>query len=172
MKNNNESFVRNISNIIKEYKKSLLLAFLGLLVIYSFLYGIWRIPIIDFGINRTSEITIIDYLFIIVIALLSALFIVFLRYEKYSKFSAHSTTGAGGIGVAGIVSTACPACQSIAVVGLGSTFFNIPTGFLTPYLGLLKILSVGLLSLAVFIKADSIYNKTCRSCNVKKNFKK
>lgn len=162
-----ESFIGSTINIIKEYKQYFIIGFIVLLVVYSFLYGIWRIPVIDFGINRQTEIGFLDYLFIIIIAILSSLFFIFLRYERHNGFASHSATGITGVGVTGVVSTICPVCQSIAFVGLGSTFLDIPTGFLTPYLGLLKILTVGLLGLGVFLKADSIYNKNCRLCEVK-----
>ena len=160
-------FWTTILSTIKEHKKSLIIYSLILLVIYSFLYGIWKIPIIDFGINRTSEISILDYLFIFIVTILSSLFIALFRYEKYHNLASNSTAGISGVGTAGIISTACPACQSIGLVGFGSTFLNIPTAFLTPYLGILKIFTIGLLSLGIFLKADSLYYKTCKTCNIK-----
>ena len=169
-KNSRKGLLKNTISIIKEYKKAFFISFLILIVTYTFLYGLWKIPIIDFGINRSSEVNFLDYLFILLITALSSLFITFLKYEKQNSFTSNSAAGVSGIGFAGIVSTACPACQSIGILGLGSTLLNIPTEFLTPFLGVIKISTISLLSLAVFLKADSLYTKECKACNIKDKF--
>ncbi len=162
-----EGFVRNIFTILKDYKVSFMVGFLLLLAIYTFLYGVWRIPFIDFGFNRMSEISILDYAFIFVITFLSALFIVLWRYERHIQNISYSAVGIYSVGFVGFVSAACPVCQSVGIIALGSTLLSIPTGFLTPYLGILKIFSIGLLGLTVFLKADSIYTKNCVFCTTK-----
>jgi len=159
-------FVKNIFNIIKEHKIRFIISSLISLVVYSFLYGFWKIPIIKFGINRMSEIGLIDYLFVIVISILISLFIVLFLYEKRMINSSSSFSAVGG-GFAGLIAGICPVCQGIVVVALGSTLLNIPTPFLIPYLGFLKFASLLLLGLAVYFKADSIYKGKCKACEVK-----
>ncbi len=136
----------------------------GLFVVYTFLYGLWKIPFVDFGINRLSQVTIGDYIFILAMTGLVAIFLTLWRYERKYHFSSNSNLGGIGGGLGGIIAAVCPVCQSIGLVGLGVTFLNIPTAFLIPYLGLIKVLSIGLMGLAVFLKADSIHTKTCRVC--------
>ena len=52
----------------EESKKILLISITAFLIVYSFLYGFWKIPIIDFGINRLSGIGFFDYLFVIAVS--------------------------------------------------------------------------------------------------------
>ena len=168
MTNENKGIIKIILNAVLENKKSLIISSLILFTIYSFLYGIWKIPFLNLGIDRMSSIGFIDYLYVFAITLLSATFIALFIYERHNKLASNSYVGVAGIGTGSILSTACPVCQGIVVAGFGSTFLNIPTGFLTPYLGILKIASLSLLMLAIFLKADSIHNKTCRLCVPKK----
>src|SRR3989344_5460139 len=164
-----ESMLSTSINILKEKenKKNFLISAAIFLVIYSFLYGFWKIPPIDFGINRTSPIGFFDYLFVIAVALLTSIFLSLFLYERRNKLALASSIGGIGGGFAGIVGAICPVCQSIGIVAFGSTLLNIPTAFLTPYLGFLKVASIGLLGMAVYFKADSIHSKKCKSCEVK-----
>ncbi len=155
----------NTFGVIKENLKKFLLSSLVLLVIYTFLYGFWHIPFIDFGINRMSPIVFLDWVFVILVSLLTSIFLTLFRYEKANNFSSNSSAGAVGVGFGGF-SAICPVCQSVGLVAFGTTFLNIPTGFLIPYLGPLKIISLGILGLAVFMKADSIHTKKCESCEI------
>jgi len=159
-----ETLFSSTRKALLEDKKHFFLLTLGIFVIYTFLYGIWKIPIINFGINRLSAITFADYLFIIAITVLAAAFITLWKYERKHYVYSHSVVGGVGGSIAGLVAGICPVCQSIGIVGLGATLFNIPTAFLSPYLGIIKVLSLGLLGLAVFLKADSIHTKACRAC--------
>ena len=68
--------------IIKDNLKNLVIIAVIILVSYSFLYGIWRIPVIDFGISRMTAVSVFDYLFIFLIAVLSSILIVLFIYEK------------------------------------------------------------------------------------------
>ena len=159
-----ETLLSSTRKALLEDKKYFLLLSLGIFVIYTFLYGVWKIPVIQFGINRLSAMTFADYLFITAITILAAAFITLWRYERKHHVGSHSAVGGFGGGIAGVVAGICPVCQSIGIVGLGATLFNIPTAFLSPYLGIIKVFSLGLLGLAVFLKADSIHTKACRSC--------
>ena len=159
-----ETLLSSTRKALLEDKKYFLLLSLGIFVIYTFLYGVWKIPVIQFGINRLSAMTFADYLFITAITILAAAFITLWRYERKHHVGSHSAVGGFGGGIAGVVAGICPVCQSIGIVGLGATLFNIPTAFLSPYLSIIKVFSLGLLGLAVFLKADSIHTKACRSC--------
>ncbi len=151
---------------LKENKKVFYASAFILFVVYTFLYGLWKIPIVGLGISRLSPVTFTDYIFLFTITGLTASFMTLWRHERKQHFSSNSKVGGIGGSFAGIISGICPVCQSIGFVAFGTTFLNIPTAFLTPYLGIIKIISVGLLGLAVFLKADSIHTKTCRTCVV------
>ncbi len=159
-----DTLLSHTVSVLVENKLRILITMGIFAIIYTFLYGLWKIPIIQFGINRTSEVGFVNYLFVFVISILMSVFIVLWKHERKHKITSASSVGSTGGGFAGVVSAICPVCQSIGIVGLGSTLLNIPTAFLTPYLGILMILSVGILVLAVVLKADSIYTKSCRSC--------
>lgn len=148
--------------ILKSDKKFLFLLFVGVFVVYSFLYGLWKIPLISFGINRLSEVGIIDYLFVFGTSALVSIFVLLWRHERKSHIQSNVAVGITGGGIAAFVAGICPVCQSIGLVALGTTLLNIPTAFLTPYLGVIKTLSIGFLALAVYLKADSVYTKTCK----------
>ena len=150
--------------IIIEDKKFLFLLFTGLFVIYSFLYGLWKIPVLGFGINRLSVVGLSDYLFLFGTSALISIFIVLWRRERKSHVQSLASVGVAGGGLAALLAGICPVCQSIGLVAFGTTFLNIPTTFLIPYLGILKTISIGLLILAVYLKADSVYTKTCKTC--------
>ncbi|MBI2667862.1 hypothetical protein HYX17_03795 [Candidatus Woesearchaeota archaeon] len=150
--------------IVKKDKKFLFLLFAGLFMVYSFLFGLWKIPVVNFGINRLSAVGIWDYLFLFGTSALISIFVVLWRHERKSQVQSLATVGIAGGGFAGLLAGICPVCQSIGLVAFGTTFLNIPTTFLTPYLGILKTLSIGLLILAVYLKADSVYTKTCKTC--------
>ncbi len=150
--------------VVKNNKKFLFLLFAGFFVLYSFLYGLWKIPLIDFGINRLSAVGIGDYLFVSGTSVLVSLFILLWRHERKSHIKSNAAVGITGGGIASFVAGICPVCQSIGIVALGTTLLNVPTTFLIPYLGIFKTISIGLLVLAVYLKADSVYTKTCKTC--------
>ncbi|MBI2449052.1 hypothetical protein HYV49_02025 [Candidatus Pacearchaeota archaeon] len=152
----------------KQHRKNLLITILIFLVSYSFLYGLWRIPVIDFGISRMSAVSIFDYVFIAAITIFASILIVLFIYEKknITRSSSISSIGGFGGGLAGFFGAICPVCQGIVVVALGSTLLNIPTSFLTQYSSVFKISSIGLLGLALFLKAESIYTGHCEACNI------
>lgn len=155
----------------KENKKNFLISTGIFLIIYSFLYGFWKIPPIDFGINRTSPIGAFDYLFVIAVAILSSVFLSLFLYERRNKLASASSIGGVAGGFAGFVGAICPVCQSLGIVAFGSTLLNIPMAFLVPYLGFLKVASIGLLGTAVYLKADSIHSKKCAACKTKHDHK-
>jgi len=142
------------------------------LLVYSFLYGVWRIPFVDFGIDRMSAVTFGDYLFILAVAVFVAVLITLGKYEKDAQLKSESKYfGKFGSVITAVFAAACPVCQGITIVALGSTLAAIPLGFLVPYLGFLKVASLAILAMAVFFRADSVYTKTCAVAHIKKRMK-
>jgi len=162
MKDTQASLLQHTLTIVKEQRLYFLKAAVLSLVIYSFLFGLWKIPFLDFGFTRMSAVTFGDYLFLLAIALFIALFFTLAKYEmqQHLRHDAQKM-GKSSSALLGIFAATCPACQGITIAALGSTIFAIPLGFLIPYLGFIKVASLALLGLAVFFKADSLYTKTC-----------
>ena len=161
-----KSLLTHTFSILNSSRSSFLFWSLGLLIFYTFLFGLWKIPLVGFGINRMSAVTITDYLFIILITGLAATFIILWKHERAQNVSTSSKWGALGGGFSAFLAGICPVCQSLGLLAFGTTFLNIPIGFLVPYLGTLKLFSLGLLGLAVYMKADSVYTKTCTACKI------
>ena len=154
---------------IKHQQKFFFMTSAGFIILYSFLSGFWKIPGLDFGINRITEIGISDIIYLMIISVLAALFILLWKQEQADRVS--STVGGIGSVFAGAVGAICPACQTIGVVALGSTLLSIPATAVVPYLGLLKLFSIGILGLAVYMKAESTFTKTCKACVINKSNK-
>ena len=161
-----KSLLTHTFSILNSSRSSFLFWSLGLLIFYTFLFGLWKIPLVGFGINRMSAVTITDYLFIILITGLAATFIILWKHERAQNVSSSSKWGALGGGFSAFLAGICPVCQSLGLLAFGTTFLNIPIGFLVPYLGTLKLFSLGLLGLAVYMKADGVYTKTCTACKI------
>ena len=172
MKNKKTNVFTNTFEVINKNYKIFLLVFAVALIIYSFLLGIWRIPLIDFGINRMSAITLWDYLFVFATSLIIAAIIALIKHERILKARSNSAFSNTSTAVAGIAAAVCPTCQGIAIIALGSTVFNIPFGPLIPYLGIIKLAAFGLLLLALYLKMDSVYHKTCIGCKITHRIKK
>ncbi len=146
----------------RKYAKLSLISIAAFGILYSFLYGVWQIPVLQIGILRMSEITLIDIMYISIISVLAGLMVALLKYKTDSK-SASGMAGAGGI-FAGAVSTVCPVCQSVTFLALGSSAAIIPLGFLIPYLWVLQIAALFVLGLSLYMISNSIYTKTCIGC--------
>ncbi len=160
------SLWKNTLSILQQQRRLFWGSAIGFFILYTFLFGIWKIPLLGLGINRTSAVTLADYLFILLITVLISSFIVLWKQERQEKVVSSSKWGAVGGGFSAFLAGICPVCQSLAFVAFGGTFLNIPTAFLIPYLGVLKLFSLGILGLAVYMKADSVYTKTCTVCKV------
>ena len=120
-----------------------------------------------------SSVGIWDYLFIFVVSVLISLFVTLWRYERKKHITnSNLTVGTAGGGIGALIAGVCPACQSLGLLAFGTTIFSIPTAFLVPYLGAIKTLSLGLLGLAVYLKADNVYTKTCKACTILPSKKK
>ncbi len=173
MKKNKKSavksnFLSNAFEIIRQNKKFFIATLFILLVIYTFFYGVWEMPFLELGFIRDSGVTLIDYLFIGVTSLLIASLFTLIKYEKKQKFRTSSKYAGAFSLLAGFTSAICPTCQGVTLVALGFSAFNLYLGPIIPYLGALQTLSVGLLGLALTLKAESIYTKDCKLCKIKK----
>lgn len=162
------NFLSNTLEIIKQNKKFFLVTLFILLVIYTFFYGIWEIPVLELGFIRDSEVILIDYLFIGATSLFISSLFTLIKYEKKQKFKTSSKYAGAFSLLAGFTSAICPTCQGVTFVALGFSAFDLYLGPIIPYLGALQILSVGLLGLALTLKAESIYTKDCKLCKIKK----
>ncbi len=161
----------NTLSIIKNNLAAFIIGFFSSLLIYSFLYGLWIIPFLNFGIMRMSPVTFFDYLFIFLLSLITASIVSLMKYESRQKMKSKSFASIGAAAV-GFISTVCPICQGVTFIALGSTIANIPLGPIIPYLGIIKLASVGLLLLALYLRMDSLYTRTCLSCKITKKLEK
>ncbi|MBI4095985.1 MAG: hypothetical protein HY438_03935 [DPANN group archaeon] len=163
-----ENAISHAIGIVKQplYLKTFVISALAFGILYSFLYGLWRIPAIDFGINRMSAIGITDYAYLFMVTAAAGLMFALFRYERVQNTRSGSKAGLGGAALAGIVSTVCPACQGIAIIALGSTAASLPLAFLVPYIGLIQMMTVLILGFALYLKANSVYTRTCITCKI------
>lgn len=165
-KNDTQTIFSHTTGILKQRKYAkLTIAFIlasGLL--YSFLYGFWQIPVVQFGFVRMAEITTIDIMYVILISVMAGLLVSLLKY-KVDDASGSKFGGLGGV-FAGFVSAVCPVCQGITIAAFGSTIAAIPLGFLIPYLWVLQIATIFILGLSLYLTSNNIYTKTCISCDI------
>ncbi|MBI4010203.1 MAG: hypothetical protein HY361_03375 [Candidatus Aenigmarchaeota archaeon] len=157
----------NLSILKKsEYKETALGATLLLFVLFSFLYGIFRIPVIDFGIVRMTPISISDVVYLIVTVSLLGILITLLKYKTDAvSMKAKGSSGFSGF-LAGFIAAVCPVCQTLSVAAFGATIASIPTGFLLPYVDLIRLASLVLLSFGLYSVAYSLYVNTCPYCKI------
>ncbi len=155
-------------SILKEsrYRNTAVGTALLLFVLFSFLYGMWRIPFIDFGIVRMTPIAIADILYLLATISLLAVLITLLKYRIGAvPLKAKGTGGASGL-LAGFISAVCPVCQTLSIAAAGSTILSIPTGFLIPYVPIIRMLGLALLTFGLYSVAYSLYVKTCPYCKI------
>lgn len=133
-------------------------------ILYTFLYGLWKIPVVDFGINRFSAVGILDYTYLLLIIVFTGLMCVLFRYERNQAIKSGSKLSGGGSLLAGVVSTICPVCQGVSIAALGGTVAAIPLTFLVPYIGLIQLMTVLILGFALYLKVNSVYTQTCIAC--------
>ncbi len=162
-----DNFISYTINILSQpiYAKTLATMTIVFAIVYSFLYGLWRIPVIDFGINRMSEVGLIDYMYLFLISILTATILSLSKFEKTQNIKSSKVEGSGSV-LAAIFAGICPVCQGIQILALGSTIVSIPLAFLVPYLGLIQLITLLILGFAVYLKSNVIFTKTCISCSV------
>lgn len=163
-----DNVITHTLGIVKQplYTKTFLTIFISFGILYSFLYGLWKIPVIEFGFNRFSAIGILDYAYILLISTFTGLIFSLMKYEKNKRVNLDSKLAGGGGALAGIVSAMCPVCQGITITALGSTVTTLPLAFLIPYIGLLQLMTVLILGFALYLKANSVFTQTCITCKI------
>lgn len=175
MKKQSSTVVNNTWHVLWDikYRNFFIGSFILFLLLFSYLYGLWKIPFIDFGIHRMTDVTAWDYLYLAFVSLLLSILLTLGKYEKITRMHSESKYLGKGSGIfAGLVAATCPVCQGIVFAALGSTILTIPLGLITPYINFFKVASAALLALAVFFRADSIYTKTCPTLPFGKKNKK
>src|SRR3989338_1058954 len=116
-----EGIFSNVLNIIQKEQRLFWLSMLGFLVLYSFLFGLWAVPLLELGIVRTAPVVFLDYLFLLSVSLLASILVVLWKYEKKQQLASPSQVG-GTAGVFSVFFSAiCPASQSIGIMALGPT---------------------------------------------------
>ena len=156
-----------------KYRNFFFGSFILFLLLFSYLYGLWNIPFVDFGIVRMTAVTLWDYLYLAFVSLFLSVLLTLGKYEKIIRLQGGSKYLGKSSGIfAGLVAATCPVCQGIVIAALGSTILTIPLGIITPYIDFFKVASAALLALAVFFRADSIYTKTCPALPFAKKMKK
>ena len=156
----------NTGKIVKSSMKTFILSAIIFGVIFSFLYGIWRLPVIDFGFTRMSEVTALDWVYLLAITLMSGILITLIRHKIKSAPKTSKLGGLGGI-FAGFVAAACPVCQGITIAALGSTLAFIPLGALSSFVWVLQLVALFILWISIYLTSVSIYTKTCITCEIK-----
>ena len=163
-----KNIITHTVGILKQplYTKTFVVTTILFGILYTFLYGLWKVPIIDFGFNRFSNIGILDYAFLVIISLIAGSVFSLMKYERSQSIKSGSKAAGGGSLLAGIISAICPVCQGISIAALGSTVAIAPLAFLVPYIGLIQIITIFILGFAFYLKADSIFTQTCITCKV------
>ncbi|GEM_PF-7028226 len=159
--------ILNMFKIVKtrKYFKIFLISLAIFAVVYTFLYGIWQIPLLDIGFNRAEQAGIFDYFYIISVTFLSSLLITVIKYEKNEKIHGKKRFFAIGGALAGFVSAICPICQGIAIFGFSGTFVAaLPLSFVIPYIFVIQIASLVILLIALYLKINNIYTLKCLGC--------
>lgn len=163
------NIISHTVGIIKQpyYAKTFAISALLFGILYTFLYGLWKIPVIDFGFDRFSAVGILDYTYLIIIAVVTGVMFALFKFERVQHVKSGSKAGLGGSGLAGFVSAICPVCQGITITAFGGTIAALPLAFLVPYIGLIQVMTILILGFALYLKANSIYTQTCITCKVK-----
>ncbi len=156
----------NSAGIIKQNLKTFALAAVVFGVLYAFLYGIWKLPLVDFGFTRTSEVGLLDWIYISAITAMSAALMTLMRYKVKASKGSSRVGGVGGL-FAGFVAAACPACQGVTLVALGSTLAFLPIGALSSFVWVMQLVALFILWISVYMVSYSIYTKTCITCEIK-----
>ncbi|MEK6840317.1 MAG: hypothetical protein AABX72_05215, partial [Nanoarchaeota archaeon] len=129
MKKQSSTVVNNTWHVLWDikYRNFFIGSFILFLLLFSYLYGLWKIPFIDFGIHRMTDVTAWDYLYLAFVSLLLSILLTLGKYEKITRMHSESKYLGKGSGIfAGLVAATCPVCQGIVFAALGSTILTIP----------------------------------------------
>ncbi len=148
------------------YKEVAIGSFLLSMVFFSFLYGLFKIPLFNVGIIRMNPINFTDVFYIVLPSLILGLLIPLLKYKTHMIPTSSGVSGSSGL-FTGIIGTVCPVCQALTVIGFGSSLV-LPLGFLVPYANYIRLFSLMLLGISLYVTAYSLYTKTCPYCIISK----
>jgi len=164
------SIAAHIIGILKQRKYARIAIISTILfgLLYSFLYGLWQIPVVQVGLVRMSEITFLDVVFLVLAPIMAGMLVTLIKYKMDDAAGLKAGT-VGGSALAGFVAAICPSCQGVTFAALGSTVAALPLGFLIPYLWILQIAALYILAFSLYLTVNNIYTKTCpASANILK----
>ncbi|MBI2547281.1 MAG: hypothetical protein HYW23_02435 [Candidatus Aenigmarchaeota archaeon] len=154
--------ISSISKII--FTKNLTffaISLLGFVLLYSFFYGIFTIPVLEIGFFKDTPPGAFDYFYIVAASVLSALIVTLTKYSVKTKLV---SKGASILGVsAGAFAAVCPVCLGVNFLVLGN-FITIPLVFLIPYLFWIQLAGLALLTFGLWVTAKSSYENICIAC--------
>jgi hypothetical protein len=130
------------------------------MLLYSFFYGLYTIPILEIGFFKDAKPGIFDYFYISLASLLSALIITLTKYSA-KNFAARGVSFAGIS--AGAAATVCPVCLGVNFLVLGN-FITVPLVFLVPYLFWIELAGLILLIFGLWLTINSSYENICLAC--------
>ncbi len=160
----------NTGKLVKANLKTFAVSAVLFFALYSFLYGLWLLPVVNFGFTRMSAVGLVDIAYLLAITIMSGTLLTLMR-QKIKLAS--STSKLGGIGgtFAGFVAAACPVCQGITLAALGSTVAFIPLGALSSFVWLMQLVALFVLWIAVYMTSVSVYKSNCVTCDVEQKVK-
>ncbi len=136
-------------------------ALVGFVLLYSFFYGIYTIPIIELGFFKDVKPGVVDYLYITSASLLSALIVTLTRYSLKNKSLTRGTSFSGIL--AGSAATICPVCLGVNFLVFGS-FITLPLISLVPYAFFIQLAGLALLTLGLWLTIKNSYDNICLAC--------
>ncbi len=134
---------------------------IGFILLYSFFYGIYTIPILEVGFFKDTKPVDFDYFYIFASSLLSALVVTLTKYSIKNRIL-HKGISFAGIST-GAFAAICPVCLGINFLVLGN-FITVPLVFLIPYLFWIQLAGLVLLSLGLLLTVKSSYENICLAC--------
>ncbi|MBI2084881.1 MAG: hypothetical protein HYT70_04720 [Candidatus Aenigmarchaeota archaeon] len=154
-------FSNTLTVVAKKNLKFFLAALVGFLLLYSFFYGIFVIPIIELGFFKDVKPGLFDYFYIAAASLMASLIVTLTRYSIQNKAISRGTSFLGM--AAGAFAAVCPVCLGVNFLVLGS-FITIPLVSVIPYLIWIQIAGLALLAVGVLLTVRFSYDNICIAC--------
>ena len=156
----------NTGKILKDNARTFAISSALFFALYTFLYGVWKVPAVNFAFTRMSEVNFVDISYLLAITVMSGALLVLMRQKIKASPKTSKLGGIGGI-FAGFVAAACPVCQGITLVAFGSTAAFIPLGALSSFVWVMQLVALFVLWISIYLTSVSIYTKTCITCEIK-----
>ena len=143
--------------ILKRQKVTAIAATILSMLLFSFIYGIFKIPILEFGVEKAMHVSIFDVFYIILVSTMSGALFALMKHRSEGV-----AKGAGiGSFAAGTFGAVCSSCQSLTLVALGSTLFALPLESIVPFLEIIRFASIALLGFSLYTISVNNYSGTC-----------